>query len=493
MNRLDFQGLFAALSSPHMIVDHDCSFVAVNEAYETATNHSRELLLGRNLFDVFPNEGEPGRRLRNSIESVFATGKRDVIAYIHYEIPRPGNPGEFDDRYWSAVHSPLFDKDGKVIFVLQNTADVTELVRLREAAALPFRLDLGEMELIQRAQEAEAAYKATLSASADFRRLFQQAPGLIAVMHGPDHFLTFVNDAFGKLVGGRDLIGMPLREALPDLESQGFFEMLSSVYSSGEAWRGEDVPLVLGATSSSLQRNLFVDLSFSPIRDAAGGIVGILMQGGDKTEAVRAKRRHRLMVDELNHRVKNTLATVQSIARQSFRSANAPESVKASFEARIVALSDAHNLLSRRYWEAVDLSVLLAQELSDLPSERVRLVGRAVDLNPKSAIAFAMIFHELATNASQYGAFASSEGELSVEWREEQSADGPKLVLEWIESGASAKPAMPASGFGATLLSRLVEGELSGHLRIEVRPDGVMCYIDVPAVMLEPGADAVVN
>src|SRR5690606_30331849 len=144
-----------------------------NPAYLAATGRTLEQLRGRYVMDMFPNPGESGRRLRESFERVLATGERDTLAYLPYPIARP--EGGFSDNYWSVVHVPIADDDGKVAFVLQNTVDVTEFVRLREAASLPFASLAAETSLIERTREAEAA-------SANFRRLFQQAPAFFAVL-----------------------------------------------------------------------------------------------------------------------------------------------------------------------------------------------------------------------------------------------------------------------------------------------------------------------
>lgn len=486
MKRLDFESLFRALPGPHTILDTDLNFAAANAAYEAATMRREAELLGRNMFEVFPNEGESGRLLRASLERVIATGESDTLAYVHYAIPRPAEKGGgFEHRYWTAVHVPLFDSDGKVIFILQNTVDVTELVRLKEAASFPFRTLPGEIALVQRAQEAEAAYRATLSENEDFKRLFQQAPGMIAVLQGPDHVFTFANDAYQRFVGRRKVIGLPVRQAVPEVEGQGFFEMLDEVYAGGQPKSGEGVRVVLRQAAGEAPQEAFMDFSYQPIRDPGGAVTGIFVQGNDRTESFRSLQRQRLLVDELNHRVKNTLSTVQSIARQSFRSAKAPGSAKATFEARIMALSNAHNILSQRHWEAADLAMLLEQELAIVGPGRFTLDGPSVHLNPKAAIAFAMVFHELGTNAAKYGALATDAGRVLVQWSLPARGSGGPLVLTWQESEgpAASKPLKP--GFGTRMLGRIVEGELDGSLDLALRPTGLICRLEVARAEVE--------
>ncbi|RYG00342.1 MAG: PAS domain-containing protein, partial [Caulobacteraceae bacterium] len=417
LNAVDFEYLFRALPSPHMVVDRGLTFVAVNAAYERVTKRSRAELIGGKLFELFPNDGQSGDLLRESLARVLRTGESDTIAYIPYEIPRPESEGGgFDLRYWTAIHTPLMDAEGEVAYVLQNTADVTDIVALQAAATLPFRPRSGAVELLQRAQEAEVAYRASLSDSADFQRMFQSSPSLIAVMRGPDHIFTFANEAYQRYVGDRPLIGLSIRDVFPEIGEQGFFDILQGVFGGGGPHLAEGQRILLRQMGQERLQEVFLDFSFHPIHDMTGAVTGIFFQGMDRTEHFRSLHRQRLMVDELNHRVKNTLSTVQSIARQSFRGTET-EASRQAFEARIIALSRAHDVLSERLWHTVALSALLNQELAAFDTSRVRLAGPDVDLNPKAAIALAMVFHELATNAARFGALSGETGGLQVDWQ----------------------------------------------------------------------------
>lgn len=488
MDVIDFESLFMVLPSPHMILDRDLRYVTANGAYETVVNRSRTELVGGRLFDLFPNEGEGRRRLEDSFQKVLQTGESDTIAFIPYEIPRPdGEGGGFEKRYWTAIHTPLKSRDGSVAYILQNTVDVTEVVALQEAASLPFRTQSGSVELLQRAREAESAYQASLAESGDFRRLFQQAPGMIAVLSGPEHVFTFANDAYRRLVGERALIGLPVREALPDIEGQGFYELLDGVYKLGRPHSAEGQKIMLQSGDDGGLRATYLDFSFHPIQDGEGHVTGIFVQAADRTDQVLAANRQRLMVDELNHRVKNTLATVQSIARQSFKSV-ASEAARTSFEARIQALSKAHDALSASHWEAIGLAHLLGQELAPFGSHRIAVDGPGIDLVPRAAIALAMVFHELSANAASYGALAREAGSLAIKWTRQTVGDGGRLVLEWREEGGAVlgEPAKP--GFGTRLIQRIVEGELGGELRFDLDERGLVCRLDVPINEIEMGA-----
>lgn len=483
MQSIDFQELFGRLPSPHMVLDRNYRYVAANPAYESAIMRSSSELIGRPLFELFPNEGDGGRRLRESFERVFSTGQSDTLAYIPYDIPRPASQGGgVEQRYWTAVHVPLTNGNGEVAYLMQNAVDVTELVRLRQSASLPFRSFPGEVQLIERALEAEETNQSLLSQSADFRRVFQQAPGFIAVLTGPDHVFTFANDAYIRLIGGRPVMGKPVSEAIPEVAGQGFFETLDSVYQTGIAHAGEGSRVMMQRAPGEAPRESFLDFSYEPIKGDNGQTTGVFVQGMDRTESVRTLRRQRLLLDELNHRVKNTLATVQSIASQTLRSARDLPSAKKDFEARIVALSKAHNLLSARQWADIDLAVLLAQQLSALGKERVIASGPSVRLNSKASIAMSMLIHELAMNAAKYGSLSTEAGTLTVYWRVAADEAGhDRLEFDWKEQGGTAVSAPAHRGFGARMIDRVVTGELEGVFTPDYASGGFSCRIAIPS------------
>ncbi|WP_082652251.1 sensor histidine kinase [Aureimonas sp. AU12] len=463
MNRISFHQLFSALPSPHMILDRDLKFAAVNHAYEIATMQGEADLVGRHVFEAFPNDGEAGRRLQTSFDRVLQTGEPDTLAYVEYDIPRPEElGGGTEKRYWTAVHSPLFDQAGEVMFILQNTVDITEIVRLRAAATLPFQVLPGEVALVQRAREVEEAYKETVNQTEAFQRLFELSPGMVALLQGPDHIFTFANTAYRAFVGPRDLLGLPVRDALPDIAGQIFFDMLDQVYQTGEAQIASDTRVLISDGTSAMPREAFIDLSYHPIRDRQGAVSGIFVQAYDRTDAVRSHHRQRLLIDELNHRVKNTLSTVQSLARRSFRTNADREDARRVFEARILALSNAHNLLSEQHWQSADLETILRLELGAFGDDRFELHGLRVTLSPKAAIALAIVFHELSSNAVKYGALSQAGGLLRIGW----AYDGQELVFRWHETPLP-EGAQPTPGFGMRMLERIITGELEGNLQVD--------------------------
>lgn len=465
-----------------MLVDRELRYRQANDAYLRTVSCTWPDLEGRYLFDLFPNDDEGGRRLRELFDRVFETGETDVLAFLPYDIPNAA--GELELRYWSATHTPIHDDAGAIAYIMQNTIDVTEIVQAREAASLPYRTT--GSQLVEKVRDADEAHRRLLADSQDFRRLFQQAPGFFAVLSGQDHVFTFSSDAYVRLVGGRSVIGKPVRTALPEVVEQGFIAILDGVLSTGRAYSAEGARVMLANAPGEPLREVFLDFSYDPIRAPDGTITGIFVQGMDRTESFKAARRQRLLVDELNHRVKNALATVQSIAAQTFRAATDVASARVAFEARLVALSKAHSMLSERQWEDADLAGLVRQELVAYGAERLDVAGPPVMVNSKATIALALVFHELTTNAVKHGALSRSEGRISVGWR--ALADG--LHIDWVEQGGP--PARPAErrGFGSRLIGRVVEGELGGTLETRYQDSGLAVAIAIPATAYERGVDA---
>ncbi|WP_420410399.1 sensor histidine kinase [Hoeflea sp.] len=481
---MDFGEMFDALPSPHMVLDRNHCYVAVNKAYEQVVMRGRDELIGRNLFDLFPNDGESGRRLRDSFNRVIETGESDTLAYIPYDIPRPPElGGGMEQRYWTAVHTPVPGKGGDR-YVMQNTVDVTDIVRLRQAASLPFRR--AETQLLERAREAEEQHKALMSESAEFRRLFQLAPGFFAVLSGPDHVFTFANDAYMRLVGERQLMGRTVREALPEVGEQGIVELLDQVYRTGNQYQAEAMRVMIRNPDGGKLEETYLDFSYDAIRDTEGKITGIFVQGSDRSEDVKRQHRQRLLLAELNHRVKNTLASVQSIVSQTLRSAPDPATARKNIGARLAALSKAHNLLSAQEWSSTDLAEIIGQEVAVFDPERISLDGPRFTLSPKASISLAMLVHELATNAVKYGALSSDTGNVAITWREEP--DGV-LKLAWQETGGPSAFPPDGKGFGTRLIESIVSGEFGGAFEPSYREQGFSCIVTLEAAKLR-GAKA---
>ncbi|MGE0426153.1 MAG: sensor histidine kinase [Reyranellaceae bacterium] len=199
----------------------------------------------------------------------------------------------------------------------------------------------------------------------------------------------------------------------------------------------------------------------------------------DVTDRKRAEEDRELLINELNHRVKNTLATVQSIARQSLTGRGVPQAVQRGFEARLQALGNVHTLLTEQNWEGAALHEVVGISLKPhgvADPARFTLEGPDFRLRPKCAVALSLALNELGTNASKYGALSSLTGRVEVVWR----IFGDTFGLRWRESGGPPVGTPTRRGFGSRLIERGLAAELRGRVKIEYRPDGVVCFIEAP-------------
>ena len=196
----------------------------------------------------------------------------------------------------------------------------------------------------------------------------------------------------------------------------------------------------------------------------------------DVTDRKVAEAHQRLLINELNHRVKNTLAIVQGIAWQSFRTGGAPPAVREAFEGRLAALAAAHDVLTRQSWEAGSIHHIVAEAVAPhhAADGRLTIEGPAVDLPPKTAVALALAMHELATNAVKYGALSTPQGRVAVCWRK----DDATLRLTWEERGGPPVGTVVHRGFGARLLEQGLSAELNGPVILEFRPEGLICRME---------------
>ncbi|HEY8571564.1 PAS domain-containing sensor histidine kinase [Phenylobacterium sp.] len=208
--------------------------------------------------------------------------------------------------------------------------------------------------------------------------------------------------------------------------------------------------------------------------DETGRPVRLLSVQTDVTERKRDEVRQRLLIHELNHRVKNTLASIQSIASQTLRNAGSLEQAREDFESRLLALSRTHDILTRQTWEGADLGEIVAGAAEPYGAERVRISGPPAHLPPQTAVSIAMALHELATNAAKYGALSTPGGHVDIAW----TFEAGDLRLVWREVGGPPVAPPTRRGFGARLIERGLARELNGGAAIEYAPTGVVCTIE---------------
>ena len=474
---IDMAAAFAASPNPYMLLTPDLRYAGMNPAYMAAVGvEKREDVIGKSLFDVFTaGEGteapESVRLLRASFEKVLRTGQPDHIALIRYAMPS-GPDGAFEDRYWSATHTPVRNPEGELTFILQHTTDVTELEFLRRksgAAERPVVVSALDTiiggDLLKRARIVQEDNRRLEMERSRLVEMFMQAPGFVAVLSGPNHQFQLFNDAYRRITAHRELQGKTVEEALPEVRQQGFIDMLDRVYRTGEPFHGRNVLVQIARPEGGPPNESYLDFIYQPVRNNSGEVVGIFVQGFDVSDAVVAAERQKLMIDELNHRVKNTLATVQSIAMQTARSHHDPGTFAESFQSRLLALSHTHDLLTRSHWEGADLREILQHETLAHDAHRVILNGPALPLEPAAALSLGMVLHELATNAAKYGALASEDGRVFVDWSVGDQIDRT-LSLIWRETGGPPVVEPDRKGFGTRLIQRNIRHDLAGVVNL---------------------------
>ena len=473
---IDFLELAEASPNPYVLMDRELRLVWMNRAYCAVTMRARE-----DIIDAFPADpdSESFRQLRDSLDHVLQTGEPDEIALIRYDIARPD--GGMESRYWSATHTPLHGPDGKPDYILQHTVDVTELQELRR-----LRDEVGVMRRAGAIQERNRNLERESQRLLEF---FQQAPGFVAVLGGPTHVFQMANASYLRLVGREDIVGKTVEDALPEVVAQGFIATLDRVYESGQAYIGRREPVLLDGDHDPAHSRRVLNFIFQPISDGDGTVTGIIVQGYDVTEEVEYEGRQELLIQELNHRVKNTLAVVQSIAQQTFRNVPDSASAMATFKARLHALGAAHGLLTESSWspasvrEILDLTV--AASFGPLDG-RVLLDGPHFLLNPEVALALTMIVHELTTNAIKYGALSDDAGRVQVGWSVNAGDDCDVLSLTWRERGGPPVASAPREGFGTRLIRTGITSKRGTKVDLRFEPEGVVCALEV---MLESGAN----
>lgn len=199
----------------------------------------------------------------------------------------------------------------------------------------------------------------------------------------------------------------------------------------------------------------------------------------DVTDQKEAEANLRIMVDELSHRVKNTLAVIQSLTEQTFRSGTGMNDVRQALAGRLQALAETHTLLTLSRWESVDIAALIERTVEHLVTKgdaRLSLAGPQARLAPKASLALGLVLHELSTNSAKHGAWARDGGRVAVSWH----ITSDDLVLEWSETGRVGLTPPARIGFGTQLINQVVEYDLDGVVTWNFRPGGLLCVLTLP-------------
>lgn len=427
-------------------VDETGRYARVNDALCRILGRTREQLLAATLFEItHPDdreaEREAYRQQVNGEQPSYATSKRVI---------RPDGSVAHVEVSSSSVR----DNEGRFAYGVRVMKDVTEARRMQR-------------------QIAENEQK--------LRELLTFLPAAIYTTDAEGR-ITFFNEKAAELAGREPVIGtdswcVSWKLFWPDGSPMPHDEcpMAIALKENRPVHGGEAI-----AERPDGTRVPFIPYP-TPLRDHDGKLVGAINMLVDISDRKEAEARQKVLIDELNHRVKNSLATVQSLALQTVQHSGDLKQFATTFEARLIALARAHDLLTERNWLGAPLEGLVRDIVAPYGTddERIQSGGEALDLTPRAALALTMVFSELATNAAKYGSLSRSSGTLSVHWRL-STGPQPMLHLSWVERGGPEVQAPTRRGFGTRLIQRCIERDLDGEIDIRFEPAGLQSEIRLP-------------
>lgn len=297
----------------------------------------------------------------------------------------------------------------------------------------------------------------------------------------PGNPIIFANDAFLALTGytREEILGRPFNFLMADSADAAALKRIKIEFEANS--QGDTEILCRRKDGSEFWAGLLAD----PVRDKSDAIVQYFASFVDLTRHKEGQAQSKMLIDELNHRVKNTLATVQSIVWQASRANSDPEAIREAVESRLFALSRSHNLLTRENWHSAGLLDVLHDALEPFGvtagrTERLVISGENIRLTTKAALALGIAFNELATNAMKYGALSNEKGSIRIDWTVEPTADGRLLVLSWREKDGPPVARPSRKGFGSQVIERGLTHELEGTVQLDYRPDGLVCTMNIP-------------
>jgi PAS domain S-box-containing protein len=326
--------------------------------------------------------------------------------------------------------------------------------------------------------EREQADRALRGSETRFRLAVEAAPSGM-VLSDESGRIVLVNAHAERLFGYErdELIGKHIEVLVPKQ-----FQIAHPEFRQGYKMAPTARPMGVGRDLTARRKDgseLPVEIGLSPI-EAAEGLM-VLTAVVDISERKRADMQRNLLLAELDHRVKNTLAVVQGIAYQTFRGANASTGARSAFEGRLVALANAHNLLTNSSWSSALLSEIAGDALQAKAMNRLRVTldGPEILLKPKVALSLAMALHELSTNALKYGALSNDTGRVTLTW-ETKSGSPHRLRIKWQEKGGPAVRPPKSRGFGSNLIEMTIIHDLDGSVELDFKKEGLICTIEVP-------------
>ncbi|WP_373288925.1 HWE histidine kinase domain-containing protein [Aureimonas endophytica] len=436
----------------------DNPIIFCNDAFEKLTGYRREEIFGRNCrFLQGPGTNrEDVARLRRAVADLVPI----EIDLLNYK--------KNGETFWNRLLvSPVFD-GGEPTYFFASQYDVT-----------PERERLQRLELDQATLESEIRRRIVDLTESEERLRFALHAGRLGAWTLDLVTMRFVASNICKEIFGRRAAeGFAYEDLRAAIQGDDRARWDAAV---AEADGGDlDVEFRIATPAGDTR---WVEIRGRTSLDAEGKRLSMGGVSLDITERKRAEEHRILLVRELNHRVKNTLATVQSIVRQSLRSGRSVQEAGDAADARIRALSAAHDVLTDESWSGASMRDIVERTLRpfiDESRERIRLDGEAVRLPPRPALAISMALHELATNAVKHGALSSETGTVALRWSAGGSGEPARLRLHWEEAGGPPVTPPEQRGFGTRLIERALASEIGGEAKLDYRPSGLVFTVDAP-------------
>jgi PAS domain S-box-containing protein len=406
----------------------------------------------------------------------------DDRADARKQLDRALDPNDPHDAYaldYRAVH-----RGGRIVHISSLGHAVFESDPDAPASRRP-RAVIGTAHDVTKTRTAEQQERQR--AAVLLQTIVDTAPGLIYAK-GTDGRLLVANQQLLKLIGKPwDVVkGRTDLELLDDAaEAEAVMANDRRIMNSGAS---EEVEEYIGKSGDAARIWLATK---TPMRDLNNNVIGLVGVSIEITERKHGEERLLTLVDELNHRVKNTLTTVQAIASQTLR--RAEPNLRDSLQARLFALASAHDVLTKERWRGANLDDVITFALNpycDREEGRVVVSGPDVRLNPRAALGLSMVLHELLTNALKYGALAAAAGRVTLRWEIQQEPTS-EFRLVWSESGVDAAAKSQGPGFGTRLIEHVVEQDLAGRSVLDLTAGGFVWTINAPLTEIVPTATVV--
>ncbi len=426
----ELENLYRSAPIGLALLDTNCRLVRLNEFLASMSAQPGGDHVHQPFFEVFPYLEDIARP---QCDALLRTG--EAVHNLEIETARHGSGGP---QYFLAHFYPIHARDDGVSGIGVILENITERKRTEQALA---RL----AAIVYAANDA----------------MFSIAPTGRIQNWNPAATLLF---QYSEAEAADRSFSMLFPEGSDD-----DYQRLMTAWEAGESLR-------LDTEMRRKDESVFpVSISIAPIKDG-GRTIAISTTIEDITERRSWEKRQLLMNRELSHRVKNTLAVIQAMARHTLRSASNPAAFTAAFEGRLRALSISHNLLTSSHWEGAEIVELAREQLAPHAggAGRLRLEGPSLLIPPGMATTLGLVLHELGTNAAKYGALSVSGGKVMVNWRVEPGTPQRNLIIEWTERGGPAVSAPERKGFGSILI------ENSGKVQQQFEPDGMRCTIEMP-------------